>query len=69
MTWRSSQVDIPAGKILGMDISDQDVDVLRASYTSVGKKILADVETSCVLNDVWNGYNRELYLTVCHTII
>lgn len=47
MTWRSSQVDIPAGKILGMDISDQDVDVLRASYTSVGKKILADVETSC----------------------
>jgi len=47
MTWPSCQVDIPAKKIIGRDISDPGNAVLQASFTSVGEKVLVDVATAC----------------------
>ena len=52
MTWPSCQVDIPAKKIIGRDISDPGNAVLQASFTSVGEKVLVDVATSCRIKDM-----------------
>ena len=40
-------MNIPAEKILGKDINGPEDGVRRVSFTSVGRKVPVDVETSC----------------------